>query len=176
MKTYFPEDSSIKALLVKHFKEITEKTNYWNLFSIKWKNNSIGFFSLSSFDSWSLKDFSKHPADPSFAFPCQRKMVKMEMVEMKMVEMEMVGASIAGPPREQHHLPPVSFHCLHNWELLSAVKEGFAERQNTNSKQLWYIFFKGAFCWCFLLVIGQLRNPEVLKYTLLTNLKILASD
>ena len=61
----------------------------------------------------------------------------MEMVEMKMVEMEMVGASIAGPPREQHHLPPVSFHCLHNWELLSAAgTEGFAERQNTNSKQL----------------------------------------
>ena len=25
-------------------------------------------------------------------------------------------------------------------------------------------------------IIGQLRNPEVLKYTLLTNLKILASD
>ena len=64
------------------------------------------------------------------------EMVEMKMVEMEMVEMEMVGASIAGPPREQHHLPPVSFHCLHNWELLSAVKEGFAERQNTNSKQL----------------------------------------
>ena len=74
------------------------------------------------------------------------KMVEMEMVEnggnknggkwWKRKMVEMVGASIAGPPREQHHLPPVSFHCLHNWELLSAVKEGFAERQNTNSKQL----------------------------------------
>ena len=169
MKTYFPEDSSIKALLVKHFKEITEKTNYWNLFSIKWKNNSIGFFSLSSFDSWSLKDFSKHPADPSFAFPCQRKMVEMEMVEnggngnggkwwkwkwWKMVEKENGGnggrlhrgpaPGAASSPSSLFPLPPQLGAAVCCWDgrICRKTKHKF-------KTALIYIFLKGPFVGVF---------------------------